>query len=128
MPMAKALKSFKGRYGFVQAGEIFNCEQGYFDALKKNKLVELATTGNEPGPSNDRNIPQAPGRAGKERPGGQGNPPADMDPKPAGGTVLTSASLQAGPASHRKTLVGSVGGVRKGTSTPRKPKAAPPVA
>jgi hypothetical protein len=113
----------------VRAGETFNCEEGYFRALKKNGLVELATAQTEPGPSRDRNIPQAPGRGGKEQPGGQGNPPVETTvPTRDGGKVLTSASLQAGPASRRKTLLGSVPGARKGTSTPRKPKATPPPA
>lgn len=129
MPLVKALKTFKGRYGYVQAGDTFNCEDAYFKALKANGLVELDTKKTEPGPSRDRNIPQAPGRGGKEQPGGQGNPPVETtDPTQDGGKVLTSASLQVGLASRRKTLLGSAPGARKGTPTPRKSKATSPPA
>lgn len=129
MPYAVALRTFRGRYGFIQAGEKFNCEEGYFKQLAKNRLVELAKPGTEapadPGPSKDRNIPQAPGRGGNEAPGGQGNPPAETtDPTLTGGAVLTSASLPAGQASRGKTLMPSGAGARKGTPTPRKPKGA----
>lgn len=125
MPYVEALKTFKGRLGSVNKGDKFNCDEGYFKALKKNGLVKVA--GNEPaepGPTKDRNIPQAPGRAGKDQAGGgQGNPSAEPDPTRTGGQVLTSSSLRADLASRERTLQPSEPGGRKGTPTPRKKKA-----
>lgn len=133
MPYVEALKTFKGRLGHVNRGDKFNCDEGYFRALKKNGLAALPkptgeekTPANEPGPVNDRNIPRAPARAGKEGAGeDQGSPPAETsDPTRTDGQVLTSSSLRADLASRKKTLPVSVPGGRKGTPTPRKGKSA----
>jgi hypothetical protein len=125
----RALKSFRGRYGDIKAGEKFNADPGYVTALNKRKdnpLVKVLDDREEPGPSKDRNKGDAPGRAGKVNPGDQGRAPAsDTAQTQDAGKVLTSQSLPAGPASRKKTAAPSQRGGRRGKPTPRKGKQKP---
>jgi hypothetical protein len=111
MPTAKALKSFRGRYGLVRAGSTFNCEPGYFSQLKKKGWVELAKDQRDPAPdSKDKNPPApadnrdkggAPGRAGK---GAAGSKPATATRTPRGGRKNTAAPPAAGKGSTSRSL------------------------
>lgn len=125
----RALKTFKGRYGSIKAGEKFNAEPGYVTALNKRKgnpMVQVLDERDEPGPKEDRNKGDAPGRAGKGNPGDQGRAPvSDSGQVPAAGTGITSRSLPAVPASRKKTAAPSQRGGRRGKPTPRKGKAKP---
>lgn len=120
MPEVRALKSFKGRYGHIRAGQTFTAEPNYAAQLMRNKLVVVTDATQEPGPSKDRDRKGAPGRGGKDGEGkGSPVPPTDPQP-PAAGGAITSASVQAGRASRPKTLPLSGAGGRRGTPTPRK--------
>jgi hypothetical protein len=123
----RALKTFKGRYGSIKAGEKFNAEPGYVTSLNKRKgnpLVEVLNAQDEPGPKEDRNKGDAPSRAGKVPHGDQGQAPAsDSGQVPGAGKALTSQSLPAVPASRKKTAAPSQRGGRRGKPTPRKGKA-----
>lgn len=125
----KALKTFQGRYGKIRAGETFNAEPGYVLALNKRKgfpMVEVLSKQDEPGPTKDRSKGEAPGRAGKEKPGDQGRPPvSDTAGQQGAGAALTSQSLPAVPASRARIAVPSPRGGRKGKPTPRKGNAKP---
>lgn len=133
MPLAKALRSFKGRYGHIRAGTTFNCAPGYYAALEKKGWVQLAKV-EEPGPSDNRAIPGAPNKSGELEPGGEKDPgkapaapggdtsqnPGGTEPDasntadpPASGRTLTSRSLRRGRASQRATSNLSVSGGRK---------------
>jgi hypothetical protein len=122
----RALKTFKGRYGSIKAGEKFNAEPGYVTALNKRKgnpMVKILSDRDEPGPTDDRSKGDPPGHAGKEKPGAQGRTPAgDTGQPPAAGTGITSRSLPAGPVSRKRIAVPSQRGGRKGKPTPRKGK------
>lgn len=106
MPMARALTTFNGRYGTIRKGVIFNCDPNYFRALLRNKMVEETTDQPEPdkkpepGPSKDRNVPAAPGKA---QAGDGVRTPAATDPRPAGGMDVTSRSLRLDLPSRRQT-------------------------
>lgn len=122
MPEVRALRSFRGRYGHIRAGQTFTAEPNYAAQLQRNKLVVVVDESKDPGPSKDRSRPEAPHRGGKETPG-KGNPAQPTDPQQsADGKVITSASVQAGQASRKKTSLQSVAGGRRGTPTPRKGK------
>lgn len=125
----RALKTFKGRYGSIKAGEKFNAEPGYVTSLNKrngNPMVQVLDERDEPGPSKDRSKGEAPGRAGKENPGDQGRAPvSDTGQTPAAGTGITSRSLPAVPVSRKRIAAPSLRGGRKGKPTPRKGKAKP---
>lgn len=105
MPLARAKRTFQGRYGMVRAGNVFNCEPGYFADLKRNGLVEevaaAAAGAADPGPSENASIPDAPARAGKEL--GAGAAPTSSVPLPAAGSAVTSRSLRRDLASRAKT-------------------------
>lgn len=111
----KALKTFRGRYGLIRTGTQFDCDPGYYRQLSRNGMVELveSTKPADPGPSENRDLEQAPNRAGKSTAGGQGKPPADTVPPPAGGRAITSRSLRQDLASRRKTSTSSSGGASK---------------
>lgn len=119
MPFAKALKSFRGRYGLIRAGTQFNCEPGYFAALEKKGWVQevkgekpkdpAPEKRREPAPDKNRKKPDAPNRAGKvgAAPGGvthasivkaKGSVRA-----PGAGKALTSRSLRADLPSKKTT-------------------------
>lgn len=120
MPEVRALRSFKGRYGSIRAGQTFNCEPGYLVQLLRNKLVIATGNPGEPGPSKDRSIPEAPHRGGKDK-GGKDTDPSNPSGQGAGsGNALTSASLPAGQASRRKTVMQSGAGKK---AKPAKSKA-----
>lgn len=136
MPLAKALKSFKGRYGHIRAGTTFNAEPGYFGQLAKKGWVELASDKREPepqskdktppGPDKNRDKGGAPGRAGKgnagsSKPasnskGGKGGAKGTEDRQGAGSAV-TSRSLRADLHSQDKTPPSS----EAGEKNPEKP-------
>lgn len=123
---ARALKTFRGRYGIIRAGTVFQCEPGYFAALEKNKLA-IASDAKDaparaPGPGENRNIPEAPRTAGKESPGEQGGKPGDTEPPPDDGRARTSSSLRADLASRAKTLSKSAAGVTSKSVAPAKKK------
>lgn len=119
MPEVLALKSFKGRYGQIRAGQQFNAEPGYAAQLKRNKLITFLGEADEPGPTKNRDKGDAPGRGGKEGQG-KGNPAKPTDPQPSDdGQAITSASVQAARVSPKKTLPKSAVGGRRGTPTPR---------
>lgn len=120
MPEVLALRSFRGRYGPIRRGQQFTAEPGYASQLIRNKLVRVVQEGKDPGPSKNRDKGEPPGRGGKDETG-KDAPPTDPQP-PAGGKALTSASVQAGQVSRRKTLPLSGAGARRGTPTSRKPK------
>jgi hypothetical protein len=120
MPEARALKTFHSRYGLIRAGTVFTCAPDYFKALAKNNLVAEEKPG-EPGPSKNRNVPEAPGRSGKE-PAAPGKSAPGTGQPPASGSGLTSASLRAGRASPKKTSPKSAGGAKK-TEKPKAPAA-----
>lgn len=124
MPEVRALRSFKGRYGHIRAGQTFTAEPNYAAQLKRNKLVVIVggegEKGKEPAPSKNRDKGNAPARGGKDQTGKDAPP---TDPRaPAAGQTITSASVQAGQASRPKTLPLSGAGGRRGTPTARKPK------
>lgn len=120
MPEVRALKSFKGRYGHIRAGQTFTAEPSYAQSLMRNKLVVVTGAAGEPGPSKNRDRKEAPGRGGKDGEGqGRPVPPTDPQPPAAGGTI-TSASVQAGRVSRPKTLPLSGAGGRRGTPSSRK--------
>lgn len=131
MPDVRALKSFKGRYGHIRAGQTFAAEPGYAKQLQRSKLaVIIEDDAKDPGPSQDRDRKEAPQRGGKEGQG-SGNPPKQSDastvPPPLGdGQAITSSSLPAVRASTKPTSPKSVAGGRKRTPTTRKPKAKTP--
>lgn len=133
--LALALKSFRGRYGLIRAGTTFNCAPGYFEALLKNGWVKAADAPAAPPPaptpSKNRQIPEAPKRAGKSgaatatRGGksksentGSENPSA---PPPVAGGPLTSRSLRRDLRSRVKIALGSA----SGASSPSKPENPP---
>lgn len=120
MPEVRAIKSFKGRYGHIRKGQQFTAEPNYARQLRDNKLVKILEEKPEPGPSKNRDKGDAPGRGGKD-PTGKDAPPTDPQ-RSADGQAITSASVQAGQASRRKTLPLSGAGGRRGTPTARKPK------
>jgi len=127
MPTVKALKSFRGRYGMIRAGSIFNCEPGYAESLRKNKLIEVIDGAadekrQEPGPEANRKKPDPPGRAGKDQPGEQGERRDATVPPLAGGLALTSASLRADLASRKTTSTKSAAGAKKAKPVPAKGK------
>lgn len=99
-----ALSSFRGRYGMIRSGMRFNCEPGYATALEAKKLIRVLP--DEPGPSLNAAVPQAPFVAGKAPAGSTGMPdessPVSADP-PAAGKVLTSSSSRVVRASRKKT-------------------------
>lgn len=81
MPLVKALKTFRGRYGMIRAGTSFNSDPRYAAALKKKGWLEVVEGGDEqpapdekkqPGPDKNRQVPQAPSRAGKDLAAGKG--------------------------------------------------------
>lgn len=123
---ARALKDFKGRYGMIRTGMIFECEPSYFKALAQNRMVEAVkdqtTPAMQPTPPLNRNIPEAPRTAGKETPDGQGKPPGDTAPPPAAGPGITSRSLRQDLRSRRKTSERSAAG------EPKTPEKDPPAA
>ena len=119
---AKALKTFRGKYGMIRAGSKFNCAPGYFEELKKLKMVTEWTGGKDandpppilprdPGPSENASIPEAPATAGKELAASSGQTassestykPNDSGRRRADGKALTSRSLRADLASRKKT-------------------------
>lgn len=112
MPLAKALKSFKGRYGHIRAGSTFNCEPGYFGQLIKKGWVELAKDQREPqpdskdkpppGPGDNRDKGGAPGKAGKGE-AGTGSKPAQKGQR-AGGRKGTAAQRGGGQAVTSRSL------------------------
>lgn len=120
-----ALASFRSRYGQIRKGQQFSAEPGYAKQLERNKLVKIKAEGEQPGPSKNRNIPEAPARGGKDEQG-QGGPiePKSDPQQKTGGQGITSASLQAGRVSAKKTSRKSAAGGRRGTPTPRKGKTA----
>jgi hypothetical protein len=117
--LAKALKTFNGKYGLIRAGQTFNCDPAYFAALLKNKLVVAAEGEDTPAPSSNRSIPAAPGKAdtGKGNPGGQANKPGATVPPPGAGKALTSSSLRRDLASRGKPASKSVSGAKKSNKT-----------
>lgn len=127
MPEARALRTFKGRYGTIRAGSLFQAEPGYLAQLVKNKLAEA--TGDEPGPSKDRNIPEAPQKKGKpgKEPGEKEAIAPDTEQTAGSGQGVTSASLQAGRASTKKTSKRSgAGGKGKAPPPKKKTSSTPP--
>jgi hypothetical protein len=118
--LAKALKSFRGRYGLIRAGSTFNCEPGYYGQLAKKGWVEAAKGGPEPesaqkpgpGPADNRDKGGAPNKAGKGE-AGTGKPPAQPKGPPVdakgtgrrrgGGAGVTSRSLRQDLPSRDKT-------------------------
>lgn len=111
MPLVKALKSFKGRYGHIRAGTTFNADPSYYRQLAAKGWVELAPESKDkqppgPGPGENRDKGGAPGRAGK---GGAGGKPAAPNkpgsrkgtaPQRGAGGAVTSRSLRQDLASH----------------------------
>jgi hypothetical protein len=123
----RALKTFTGRYGTIRAGTVFNCEPGYFQSLAKNNLVTAEITkdaaARTPGPSKDRNIPEAPHRGGKENPGEQGQAPGVTVRPLDVGAGQQSSSLRADLALQEKTSNRSAAGVTsKSIAAPTKKK------
>jgi len=108
MHNARALKSFKGRLGSIGAGETFHCDPSYLEALKRNKLAESITP-RDPGPSRDRSISSAPGKASS------GNAPSAPTPAPASetGKGVTSLSAPAVQALRRQTSKALAVGAKK---------------
>lgn len=124
---AKALKTFRGKYGMIRAGSKFNCAPRYFDELKKLKMVTEWTGGKDakedppaaddpqtirdPGPSENASIPEAPATAGKDQAASSGQSDSSESPDPAkdsgrrrgAGKPLTSRSLRADLQSRKKT-------------------------
>jgi hypothetical protein len=99
----RALKSFSGKYGSIRTGQKFNCDPHYADQLFANSLIEAVQ---EPGPDNNRAIPQAPQRSKTpppEKDTGKGGATADSGRTPAGGKPITSRSLRADLALRKKT-------------------------
>lgn len=110
MPLAKAKKSFRGRYGLIRAGSQFQCEPGYFNQLEKKGWVEevdvkepAPSKQREPGPDKNRKKPDAPKRAGGKAgaASGGGKPSAKTQrlgkgsaPAPDSGGPVTSRSLR----------------------------------
>lgn len=123
MPEARALRTFKGRYGVIRAGTVFHADPGYLAQLQRNKLAEPCDTQQrQPGPSKDRSIPSAPEKKrGNEEPGKGKKDPGTAQTE-GNGRGITSASLPVGRASTKKTSTTSAAGARKGTPTPRKKK------
>lgn len=144
MPLTRALRTFKGRYGLIRAGTVFNCEPGYFAALEKQGFVKVETERTPPGPGENRAIPAAPetaaaGAGGEKRgvvdPGKA--PAADQggdtsqnpvilprargrkatDPRRGGGKPLTSRSLRQDLPSAPRTSSES----ESGDAKPRDP-------
>lgn len=127
----RALKTFQGRYGLIRRGQIFNAAPGYARDLKKNKLVEDTGPGpgETPAPGEDRDdkaVPEAPHKAGKESAGGKGQPTGSDTAAPSqdAGTAAPPSSSPAVPASPEKTLTSSKIGARRGTPTQRKKRLA----
>jgi hypothetical protein len=123
----RAVKTFSGRYGLLRAGTEFECEPGYFQALKRNGLVQLATdriaappadpnAPPGPGPGDNRSIPGAP-KPGKDTPGEQRKPPGGTGHRKAAGSVTTSSSLRADLHSRGKTSGKSGGGALEKVGT-----------
>lgn len=113
MPEARALKTFKGRYGLIRRGTVFQCDPGYLQSLKKNGLA--AEESPQPGPKKDRSVPKAP------RPGEKKDPPGKKSGSAralGSGKTLTSASLPAGRASPKKTSEKSAAGGKMKDQTP----------
>lgn len=127
MPLAHALKSFKGRYGHIRAGMEFNGEPGYVRALERKGWVKILTAdpAKQPGPDDNRSIPEAPDKAGKvpaaPARGGSGVTIADDRRsrsgagRKGGGRAITSRSLRQDLASLATTPTASDDG---GTKTP----------
>lgn len=128
MPLVKALKSFKGKYGHIRAGMTFNPDPGYAREMQRKGWIEPVAE-EEPGPGpqkkappapdRNRNKPPAPSRAGKDQGGAKRTPPpnkkgagtsGDTEQPPAGGGPVTSRSLRADLHSSAKTLTGSEAG------------------
>lgn len=127
MPLTKALKSFRGRYGLIRAGTTFQCEPGYFAALEKKGWVQKVEDRDPPGPSDNRSVPAAPNQAGagdqgkaSAAQGGEKSPStgamADTEPEKitgrrrGGGKALTSRSLRQDLRSPGKTATSSAAG------------------
>lgn len=117
MPLVKALRSFKGRYGHIRAGSTFNCDPNYMRQLQGKGWIEAAKPepGSKdkpaPGPGDNRDKGGAPGRAGKGAPGA-GKPPASGKGKSSSkgsagrqgaGRAVTSRSLRQDPHSPAPT-------------------------
>lgn len=121
--LTKALKSFRGRYGLIHAGTVFECETGYFQQLQRNGLAEAAAAGEKPkagapGPEKNRSVPAAPSVV-KSPPPKPATPPAPesnsgkdatgegtektSDLPPADGQASTSSSLRQALASRGRT-------------------------
>lgn len=137
---AKALKTFRGKYGMIRAGSKFNCAPGYFAELKKLKMVTEWTGGKDakddppatdetardpldirdPGPSENASIPEAPATAGKDQaaPSGQTTSSesaptqSDTGRRRGAGRPLTSQSLRRDLQSRKKTSSESAPGAK----------------
>jgi hypothetical protein len=123
---ARAVRSFAGRYGRIRAGMIFECEPGYFQALKRNGLVEKADENQpaqapDPSPPANRSKPAAPMKAGNAEPDGQGKPPGATDPRKGAGRTITSRSLRQDLRSRGTTSKSSDAGAPAKESTPGDP-------
>lgn len=130
---ARALKTFKGRYGLIRQGTVFECEPGYFKALAKNAMVEEAKPHEAAQviePEKNRAIPRAPKPEKKDQPPADSRkPPGGTAPRTAAGRATTSHSLRADLASRKKTLIGSgAGEAAKTNPTEPPPPTEPPVA
>lgn len=120
----RALKTFRGRYGLIRAGNVFECEPGYYKQLAKMGMVQkepertLDEPGqppdpnkpDNPGPSKDRDAKGPPFPPGKSPPGVARKPPGDTARRTGGGQALTSRSLRADLRSRGKTSKKSDGG------------------
>jgi hypothetical protein len=126
--LVRALKTFNGRYGKINKGQMFNAEPGYVQDLNKRKanpLVEVLEKSDQPapGPSQDRSRGDAPRRSGKDQGQAQPGPaPADTGAQSDSGKAITSASLPVAPASRKTTSRPLAVGGRRGKPTPRKGK------
>lgn len=132
MPLVKALKTFRGKYGLIRTGTTFNSDPRYADQLKKKGWLEVVGEGEQPAekpedpkPSKNRNIPKAPARGGKDSAAGKGAslpPAAPLSSKavldtrrgsgrpPAAGKGSTSSSLRADLPPPAKTAKPSESG------------------
>jgi hypothetical protein len=139
MPLVKALKTFRGKYGMIRAGTTFNSDPRYAAALEKKGWLKTVGGGEpeplkppEPKPGSNRNVPQAPGRAGKDSAAGKAGaalPPtaplsnrAVLDTRkgsarpPAAGKGAPSRSLRADLPPPAKTSKPSGAGDSKSSS------------